>query len=125
MTIILYGIANCDSVKKARAFLAENKVAYTFHDYKKQGVPEADLRIWVSEKGWETMLNRKGTTWRGLDEATKATVINAETAMAVMLANSSTIKRPVIVSGATIIVGVDFDALAKLSTQFGNTTGSF
>ena len=119
MTIILYGIANCDSVKKARAFLAENKVAYTFHDYKKQGVPEAGLRIWVSAKGWETVLNRKGTTWRGLDEATKATVTNAETAMAVMLANPSTIKRPVIVSGATIIVGVDFDAveaMAKLST---------
>ena len=119
MTIILYGIANCDSVKKARAFLAENKVAYTFHDYKKQGVPEANLRIWVSAKGWETVLNRKGTTWRGLDAATKATVINAETAMAVMLANPSAIKRPVIVSGATIIVGVDFEAveaMAKLST---------
>ena len=116
MTIILYGIANCDSVKKARAFLAENKVAYTFHDYKKQGVPAADLRIWVAAKGWETVLNQKGTTWRGLDAAMKATVINAETAMAVMLANPSTIKRPVIVAGATIIVGVDFDAMAKLST---------
>ena len=115
MTIILYGIANCDSVKKVRAFLSENKVAYTFHDYKKQGVPEADLRMWVSAKGWESMLNRKGTTWRGLDTATKATVIDAKAAIAVMLANPSTIKRPVIVSGATIIVGVDFDALAKLS----------
>ena len=119
MTISLYGIANCDSVKKARAFLSENKVTHTFHDYKKQGVPSADLRMWVSAKGWETVLNRKGTTWRGLDEATKATVTNAETAMAVMLANPSTIKRPVIVSGATIIVGVDFnavEAVAKLLT---------
>ena len=125
MTIILYGIANCDSVKKVRAFLSENKVAYIFHDCKKQGVPEADLRIWVAAKGWETVLNQKGTTWRGLDAATKAAVTNAETAMAVMLANPSTIKRPVMVSGATIIVGVDFDAMATLSTQFGNTTGSF
>lgn len=113
MTIILYGIANCDSVKKARVFLAERGVAHTFHDYKKQGVPEAALRTWVSTKGWEMLLNRKGTTWRGLDESMRAQVVDAESAIRVMLSNASTIKRPVVVSGETIIVGVDFEALAK------------
>jgi arsenate reductase (glutaredoxin) len=116
MTNILYGIPNCDSVKKTRAFLTERGVAYTFHDYKKHGVPEAALRMWVSAKGWETVLNQKGTTWRELDEATKAKVINAEAAIAVMLANPSAIKRPVVISGETIIVGVDFEALAKVET---------
>jgi arsenate reductase (glutaredoxin) len=114
MTITLYGIPSCDSVKKARTLLNERGIAYTFHDYKKQGVPEAQLRTWVSAKGWEVVLNRKGTTWRGLDDAVKAKVINAESAIAVMLANTSTIKRPVVVSGARIIVGLDGDALAKL-----------
>lgn len=114
MTIIVYGIAACDSVKKARAFLSEHGLACTFHDYKKQGVPEAALRTWVNTKGWEMLLNRKGTTWRGLDESMKAKVVDAESAIMVMLANASIIKRPVVVSGGTIIVGVDFEALAKL-----------
>jgi arsenate reductase (glutaredoxin) len=112
MTTILYGIPNCDSVKKTRAFLSDRDVTYTFHDYKKQGVPEAPLRAWVKLKGWETILNRKGTTWRGLDEAAKASVRDAESAIAVMLANPSTIKRPVVISGETIIVGVDLEGLS-------------
>lgn len=115
MAIILYGIANCDSVKKTRAFLAERGVSYTFHDYKKHGVPEDQLRVWVEAKGWETVLNRKGTTWRGLEEEIKSNVVNAESAIAIMLANPSTIKRPVVVSGETIMVGLDFAALAKLA----------
>jgi arsenate reductase (glutaredoxin) len=114
MTITLYGIPNCDSVKKARALLDARKVAYTFHDYKKQGVPEAELRLWVGAKGWDVLLNRKGTTWRTLDEATKANVIDDESAIAVMLEHPSTIKRPVVVSSETIIVGVDAEALARL-----------
>jgi arsenate reductase (glutaredoxin) len=116
MTIILYGIPNCDSVKKTRAFLSERGLAYTFHDYKKQGVAEAELRTWVDAKGWETVLNRKGTTWRGLDEKTKANVNDAGSAIAIMLAKPSTIKRPVVVSGETIIIGVDLKALAKVDT---------
>ncbi len=114
MTIIVFGIANCDSVKKARALLAERSISYTFHDYKKQGVPEARLRQWVSTKGWEVLLNRKGTTWRALDQNIKTKVVNADSAIAVMLSNPSTIKRPVIVSGETIIVGIDFEDMAKL-----------
>lgn len=114
MTIILYGIANCDSVKKARTVLSERGITYTFHDYKKQGVPETQLRNWVVAKGWAQLLNRKGTTWRGLNEETKVSVKNAESAIAVMLANPSTIKRPVVVSGTAIIVGYEPEALTKL-----------
>ncbi len=114
MSVTVFGIANCDSVKKARAFLAEHGISYTFHDYKKQGVPETQLRLWVSEKGWEMLLNRKGTTWRALDENVKAAVINDDAAVDVMLTNPSTIKRPIIVSGETILVGVDFEGMTTL-----------
>ncbi len=114
MTTTVYGIANCDSVKKARSLLDERRLAYAFHDYKKQGVPEAPLRRWVAAKGWQTLLNRKGTTWRGLDEVTKQSVSDAETAVAVMLAYPSTIKRPVVVAGDTLVVGFDPAALAAL-----------
>lgn len=112
--ITLYGIPNCDSVKKARALLDARGVAYTFHDFKKQGVPEGALRQWVAAKGWEVVLNRKGTTWRALDEAVKASVVDDESAIVVMLANASTIKRPVVVSGTATIVGLDVEALSRL-----------
>jgi arsenate reductase (glutaredoxin) len=114
MTITLYGIPNCDSVKKARAVLDSRGVAYAFHDYKKQGVPEAALRTWVRAKGRDVVLNRKGTTWRALDEAVKASVVDDESAVHVMIANPSTIKRPIIVKGDVVIVGVDAEAIAKL-----------
>jgi arsenate reductase (glutaredoxin) len=114
MTITLYGIPNCDSVKKARALLDSRSVAYAFHDYKKQSVPEAALRAWVRARGRDTVLNRKGTTWRALDETVKASVVDDESAVRVMIANPSAIKRPIIVKGDVVIVGVDAAALAKL-----------
>ncbi len=114
MTVTVYGIANCDSVKKVRVWLDSHNVTYTFHDYKKQGVPEAELKRWVAAKGWEVVLNRKGTTWRALDESVKASVVNDASAIAVMLANASTIKRPVVTRGDSAVVGVDFEALAAL-----------
>jgi len=114
MTITVYGIPNCDSVKKARMLLDQRGVAYVFHDYKKQGVPEPQLRRWVAAKGWETLLNRKGTTWRGLDDALKQSVNDAESATAVMLAHPSTIKRPVVEAGSALVVGVDLAALDAL-----------
>ena len=112
MAVTVYGIANCDSVKKVRAWLDAHDVVYTFHDYKKYGVPEAELTRWVETKGWEIALNRKGTTWRALDESVKAGVVDAASAIAVMLTNESTIKRPVVTCGDTIMVGVDFAVLA-------------
>ena len=95
-TITLYGIPNCDTVKKARAHLAEQNIAYVFHDFKKQDVPTALMDIGLETIGWEKLLNRAGTTWRKLDEAVQASVVDAASAKAVMLANPSTIKRPVI-----------------------------
>jgi Spx/MgsR family transcriptional regulator len=96
VALTLYGIPNCDTVKKARAWLAERGVAVTFHDFKKQGVPEAALDTWLAQIGWETLLNRSGTTWRRLDDATRAAVTDAASARALMLAQASVIKRPVV-----------------------------
>ncbi len=96
MTPVLYGIPNCDSVKRARAWLSENGTAFTFHDFKKQGVPPARLDAWIVALGWEPLVNRKGTTWRGLDEDLRAGVADAGSARALMLAHPSVIKRPVI-----------------------------
>jgi arsenate reductase (glutaredoxin) len=104
MTVSLYGIPNCDTVKKARLWLDEHNVAYAFHDYKKAGVPEAALRGWVDRLGWEAVLNRAGTTFRKLPDADKAE-LDAEKAIALMLANPSTIKRPVLVQGDTLLAG--------------------
>mgnify|MGYP000872390777 FL=1 len=114
MGITVYGIPNCDSVKKARTLLDERGVTYVFHDYRKQGVPAQHLRRWVTAKGWEALLNRKGTTWRALDDATKQSVIDAETAIRVMLAHPSAIKRPVVETPAALIVGVDAVAIYGL-----------
>jgi arsenate reductase (glutaredoxin) len=94
--ITLYGIPNCDTVKKARAWLTAHGVAHTFHDLKKQGLPEAELDAWIAALGWERLLNRAGTTWRRLDDATRAAVVDAASARALMLAQPSVIKRPVV-----------------------------
>ena len=117
MDVTVYGIPNCDSVKKAREWFDMHGINYTFHDYKKQGVAEPLLRQWVKVRGWEVLLNRKGTTWRELDAATKASVVNGETAVAVMLKHVSTIKRPVITRGDSLVIGVDVAALALLTAS--------
>ncbi len=108
--IVLYGIPNCDTVKKARAWLAGRGVAYRFHDFKKQGVPPEHLDEWLARCGWERVLNRKGTSWRKLDTNQQGAVHDAASAKALMLAHSSVIKRPVVEWGAAITVG--FDAAA-------------
>ena len=92
----VYGIPNCDTVKKARSWLADHGIEFTFHDFKKQGVPSAELDTWLEAAGWETLLNRKGTTWRKLDAAVQARVTDSDSAKKVMLEHASTIKRPVI-----------------------------
>lgn len=105
--IKLYGIPNCDTVRKARAWLTEHGQAYTFHDFRKQGVAPELLAPWIQTAGWETLLNRKGTTWRKLDAAAQAAVVDAASACALMLANASVIKRPVVDWGTDITVGFD------------------
>jgi arsenate reductase (glutaredoxin) len=96
--IILYGIPNCDTVKKSRAWLDAAGIAYAFHDFKKQGVPEAALRQWIEQLGWEAVLNKKGTTWRKLDAAAQSAVLDVESAVALMLREASVIKRPVVMT---------------------------
>lgn len=105
----LYGIPNCDTVKKARTWLSEHGVAHAFHDFKKQGVPEAALDRWLASAGHERLVNRKGTTWRGLDEATRTAVVDNASARALLLQHASVIKRPV-VEWADGSVTVGFDA---------------
>ena len=95
-TIIVYGIPNCDTVKKARAWLQERGLAYQFHDFKKQGVPAERLPAWMAAVGWEKLLNRQGTTWRKLDAAVQAGVTDTRSAAALMCEQPSVIKRPVV-----------------------------
>ncbi len=92
--LTIYGIPNCDTVKKARTWLDAAGTAYAFHDYKKAGVDEASLRRWVAALGWETVLNRAGTTFRALPDADKAD-LTGDKAVTLMLAHSSMIKRPI------------------------------
>jgi Spx/MgsR family transcriptional regulator len=102
--ITLYGIPNCDTVKKARTWLGAHDHAYRFHDYRQAGVPEAELRRWVERLGWEALLNRAGQTFRKLPDADKAN-LDAERAVRLMLAYPSSIKRPVLVAGDTLLAG--------------------
>jgi len=95
MTITLFGIRACDTMKKARVWLDENGVKYAFHDYKVAGANKADLERWIAAHGWETVLNRAGTTFRKLPEADRQD-LDAEKAVALMLAQPSMIKRPVL-----------------------------
>jgi arsenate reductase len=105
MTITLYGIPNCDTVKKARAWLAANGHDVAFHDFKKQGLDAATVAAWLKETDWEVLVNRKGTTWRNLDEADKAAVVDKASALAVMLAHPSVVKRPVLAGAGPLQVG--------------------
>ena len=92
----VYGIPNCDTVKKARDWLSAAGVDYQFHDFKKVGVPEEALAAWIDALGWEALVNRKGTTWRKLDPALQAATQDAPSASALMHAHPSVIKRPVV-----------------------------
>ncbi|GLT00646.1 arsenate reductase [Sphingobium jiangsuense] len=100
----LYGIPNCDTIKKARKWLEDKGIVYEFHDYKKAGIDADRLRGWVAELGWETVLNRAGTTFRKLPDADREN-IDADKAVALMLANPSMIKRPVLDLGDRRIAG--------------------
>ncbi|WP_340317157.1 ArsC family reductase [Rhizorhabdus argentea] len=114
MAIIMYGIKNCDTIKKARTWLEERGLGYDFHDYKALGIDRAKLQGWVNELGWETLLNRAGTTFRKLPDADRAD-IDAAKAIALMQAQPSMIKRPVLEAEGQVLVGFKPDAYqAKL-----------
>jgi arsenate reductase len=111
MALQLYGIPNCDTVKKARTFLTAAGVAHDFHDYKKAGVPSDALARWVARWGWEAVLNRAGTTFKALPDADKAD-LDADKAMALMRANPSMIKRPIVEGEGVALIGFKPDAWA-------------
>ena len=119
--IIVYGIPNCDTVKKARAWLTAQGVNHEFHDFKKQGVPALQINHWIAAAGWEKLLNRRGPTWQKLDKATQASVVDAASAIKIMTASSSVVKRPVVQwPGGQITVGFDagaWEELAKLQSR--------
>ena len=117
MNIVLYGIPNCDTVKKARAWLGEHGVDYQFHDFKKQGVPADRLDGWIAQLGWEKLLNRQGTTWRKLDPDVQSRVTDASGAKEVMQVQPSVIKRPVVEWGDRATVGFDPAAWALLQSR--------
>ncbi len=111
--IIIYGIPNCDTMRKARRWLEDNGVEYEFHDYRKNGVPEQKLKSWVKQAGWEAVLNRRGTTWRKLDDSVR-NGIDAASAIGIMLEQPSIIKRPVLESGRTLLIGFDPEKYRQL-----------
>lgn len=113
MAVTLYGIANCDTVKKARTWLDTHEVTFAFHDYKKVGVDEQALDGWIAQVGWEPLLNRAGTTFRKLPDADKAD-IDAGKARGLMIAHPSMIKRPVLVDGDRVEVGFKPERYAAL-----------
>lgn len=112
MTITLYGIPNCDTVKKARTWLADNGHDFTFHDFKKQGLSRELVQGWLKDLDWETLVNRKGTTWRNLPDERKAQVTDADSAVALMLENPSVIKRPVLAGAGPASVGFSAEMYA-------------
>ena len=99
----LYGIPNCNNVKKARTWLDDNGIAYEFHDFKKQGIDEALIQEWLTQAPWDKLVNRAGMTWRNLSDAEKAIVTDNASATELMIAKSSVIKRPVLIKDGTLI----------------------
>lgn len=112
MSVVLYGIPNCDTVRKARRWLDARGIAHDFHDYRKQGVPRAKLERWVAKAGWEALLNRRGTAFRKLPESLQ-TDLDAPKAFALMEAHPATIRRPVVEQGVTLLIGFDEAAWAE------------
>lgn len=111
MPLTMYGIPNCDTIKKARTWLDDHAVAFTFHDYKKAGIDRPTLEGWVAEHGWETLLNRAGTTFRKLPEADR-TDLDPAKAISLMMAQPSMIKRPVLDLGDHRVIGFRPNAYA-------------
>ena len=125
MTIDVYGISNCDTVKKARNLLDSKKVSYHFHDFKKEAPTAALIKSWLKHFGSEVLINRRGTTWRNLKDSDKAIADgdikkNEQGLIKLLIANSSMIKRPIIQSGNTAMIGFDETEILALLKQHKN-----
>ncbi len=108
----VYGIRNCDTMKKAFAWLDAKGIAYDFHDYKKDGVPPGKLKDWAAKAGWEKLANTRGPTWRKIPDVDKANLTETR-ALALLAKNSSAIKRPIVESGGGLIVGFDAEEFSS------------
>ncbi len=112
--MIVYGIKNCDTVKKALTWLKENNKAFDFHDYKKEGISEAKLKEWCKQVGWEVLLNKRGTTWKQLSDEAKEAVTGEAKSILLMKEKTSIIKRPLIEKdGKVLVVGFDEKAYGE------------
>jgi arsenate reductase (glutaredoxin) len=111
--ITLYGIPNCDVTKKAMGWLKKNDLEFSFHDYKQQGISKEKLSVWCDKLGWETIFNKRSTTWRELSEAEQKKVIDQSAAIQTMMENNSIIKRPVIEVGPELVVGFNEHEITK------------
>jgi arsenate reductase (glutaredoxin) len=113
--MIVYGIKNCNTVKTAVEWLRKNKIDFEFHDYKSKGISEAKLKQWSKQVGWESLVNKRGTTWRQLDEATQSRVTNEAAAIVLMKDKTSVIKRPLIEKNDKVVaLGFDEAVYKKL-----------
>jgi len=110
----LYGIPNCDTVKKARTWLDANSVDYIFHDIKKAGLDSETIKGWLTDVAWDVLVNRKGTTWRALSDERKASIVDAASATELMLESPSIIKRPVLTHGGGTHVGFSTDLYQQI-----------
>jgi len=113
----VFGIKNCNTVKSALDWLNKNKVEFEFYDYKKSGITDTKLSTWCKQVGWENLVNKRGTTWRQLEEADQKKVTNEKAAIALMIEKSSVIKRPLVEhQGKVLLLGFDEDAYQKVLT---------
>ena len=113
--MIIYGIKNCDTVKKSLQWLKDKNIDFEFHDYKTKAITETKLKEWVRQVGWETLINKKGTTWRKLEDAVKDQINDEQAAIVLMLNNTSLIKRPVIEKDNKVVfIGFDEQAYLKI-----------
>jgi Spx/MgsR family transcriptional regulator len=113
MPIVMYGIKNCDTIKKAKKWLTDNGIEFTFHDYRQDGLNEALLSALEGRLGWQAMINKRGTTWRKLDDEVKSS-IDREKAISIMLENPAIIKRPILDTGKTLALGFSADQYQQL-----------
>ena len=111
--IIVYGIPNCDTIKKTLDWCKKNKIRVSFYDYKKKGISKEKLAIWCKKVGWESLLNKKSTSWRNMTAKEQAATIDQQSAIKVMMVNNSIIKRPVIEKGDALMVGFNEEEYIK------------
>jgi Spx/MgsR family transcriptional regulator len=111
--ITVYGIPNCDTTRKAMLLLKKNKIEFSFHDYKKEGISRQKLEDWCNKSGWELIFNKRSTTWRELPETEQKNITSQQAAIKLMMANNSIIKRPVIEIGTKLIVGFNEKEIIK------------